>query len=223
MSNNLENNRNLVDKANEAANVEFLGPSISYNREDFNTIIEYYSIATLPNDLKKWSFQLVKKNMKKFYENSNMGWNSGNKVKEMREEGARYLIARQFNKVHKDSGENQTIGKPIGFLMFQFTLEETMADDDQEIEAIYCYEIQLTSETRGKGLGKFLMNTMEAIGKHWGMKKSMLTTFKANTAAFNFYRKHLKYEIDEISPSKVLKPKEAKKYDYEILSKVLQN
>lgn len=68
-----------------------------------------------------------------------MGWDSESKVKEMREEGARYLIAKQVNNIDENSGENSSIGKPIGFLLFQFTWEETMSDDDQEIEVIYWY------------------------------------------------------------------------------------
>ncbi|RIB27111.1 hypothetical protein C2G38_2029636 [Gigaspora rosea] len=149
------------------------------------------------------------------YENSSIGWNPSEKLKELSEAGARYLIARQVHTINN----NVIIGNPIGFVMFQFTFEETMADDDSKIETIYCYEIQLTEEARNKGLGTFLMNTMERIGRYFGMKKSMLTAFKENTAALNFYCNHLGYEIDEISPSRCVDPEYIDDYDYEILSK----
>ncbi|CAG8614113.1 12985_t:CDS:2, partial [Gigaspora rosea] len=67
------------------------------------------------------------------YENSSIGWNPSEKLKELSEAGARYLIARQVHTINN----NVIIGNPIGFVMFQFTFEETMADDDSKIETIY--------------------------------------------------------------------------------------
>ncbi|CAG8790480.1 8192_t:CDS:2, partial [Acaulospora morrowiae] len=103
----LYNTRISPRKATNVA--EFLGPSISYSRENFNSVIEYYSVESLPVDLKKWTYQLLKENMKKFYENSNLGWSSIKKRKELREVGARYLIARQIDK----SESNNLAGKPL--------------------------------------------------------------------------------------------------------------
>ncbi|RIA97944.1 acyl-CoA N-acyltransferase [Glomus cerebriforme] len=170
--------------------------------------IKYYTITTLPAALKEWTFDLLKSNMKNLYKYSNIGWNVKEKRKVMNDKNSRYLIALNN-------------GNPIGFVMFQFTWEETMAEDDEEIEVIYCYEIQLAEAARRKGLGTFLMRTLEKIGKNWKMKKLMLTTIIKNKAANNFYINRLGYQIDEISPSKVLQPEEAKDYDYEILSKSL--
>jgi hypothetical protein len=48
----------------------------------------------------------------------------------MNDKNSRYLIA----------SNNE---KPIGFVMFQFTWEETMADDDKEIEVIYWYVLMI--------------------------------------------------------------------------------
>ena len=48
----------------------------------------------------------------------------------MNDKNCRYLIALNN-------------GKPIGFVMFQFTWEETMADDDDEIEVIYWYVLNI--------------------------------------------------------------------------------
>ena len=58
--------------------------------------------------------------------NSNIGWNEKEKRKEMGDKNSRYLIALNN-------------GKPIGFVMFQFSWEGTMAEDDKEIEVIYWY------------------------------------------------------------------------------------
>ncbi|CAB4379240.1 unnamed protein product [Rhizophagus irregularis] len=204
--NNSVNTQDFIKVANEADNVvDFLGPSIKYECDDMVINIEYYTITTLPTKLKEWAFDLLKSNMENLYKGSNLGWNSKQKRQEMNDKDCKYLIA--------SNNEN-----PIGFAMFQFTWEETMADDDKEIEVIYCYEIQLAEEARRKGLGTFLMRTLEKIGKNWKMNKVMLTTFKKNKLAMDFYINRLGYQIDEISPSEVLLPKEAKDYDYEILS-----
>ncbi|KAI9623104.1 hypothetical protein KEM48_009724 [Puccinia striiformis f. sp. tritici PST-130] len=50
------------------------------------------------------------------------------------------------------------------------------------------YEIQLKAETRGKGLGKVLMEILERIGSSWEMKKVMLTVQTENETAVKFYR-----------------------------------
>ena len=57
------------------------------------------------------------------------------------------------------------------------------------------------------------MVLMEAIASHMKMKKVMLTVFKANHSALDFYT-YLHYNIDESSPSK-----HNEEADYEILSK----
>ncbi|CAG8732455.1 12452_t:CDS:1, partial [Dentiscutata heterogama] len=67
------------------------------------------------------------------YESSSIGWNLSNKLKELSEDSARYLIARQVHTINN----NVIIGNPIGFVIFQFTFEETMADDDRKIETTY--------------------------------------------------------------------------------------
>jgi len=36
----------------------------------------------------------------------------------------------------------------------------------------------MTDEVRGKGLGTFLMNILEDLGRYWRMKKSVLTAWK---------------------------------------------
>lgn len=65
---------------------------------------------------------------------------------------------------------------------------------------------------------------METLGDHFEMDKAMLTTFKNNKAAAQFYEK-MGYSEDNISPGVVLKddPQVAAEYDYSILSKLCRN
>ncbi|CAG8471145.1 1299_t:CDS:2 [Paraglomus occultum] len=142
-------------------------------------------------------------------------YNPKEKRKEMRERHTRYIIAFNDNDI------------PIGFLLFQFLWLDDDEDDDAEIEVIYCLEIQMIDEVRGKGLGTFLMNVLEDLGRYWGMKKSVLTAWKG--LIFLLTKEQLtfiatvlgKYIIDGTSPSKYLSGPEATSFNYEILSKVL--
>ncbi|KAI8381307.1 acyl-CoA N-acyltransferase [Radiomyces spectabilis] len=142
------------------------------------------------------------------YAASKDGWHDEQKKEEMRGPEARYLIARSAS----DPSDLK------GFLLFQMTYEETM-DDDKMAAVAYCYELQLVPEARNQGLGEYLMQLLVDIGHHWGMEKVMLTVFKANKSAIRFYTKKLGFDLDEISPGACLSALQARKFDYEILSK----
>ncbi|KAI8919352.1 hypothetical protein DFJ77DRAFT_274334 [Powellomyces hirtus] len=141
----------------------------------------------------------------------------------MTEENALYVVATE-----------QRPGGPaekVGFLYFQFTMEDSCDDEgdsersDQESEdrqapVIYCYELQLETGYQRRGFGTYFMDMLEELGSKYRMRKSMLTVFKSNTAAIAFYQKR-GYRIDGISPSNHLPPRRAARVSYEIFSKVL--
>ncbi|XP_049569489.1 N-alpha-acetyltransferase 40 isoform X2 [Orcinus orca] len=72
---------------------------------------------------------------------------------------------------------------------------EEMTDDRA------CYEVQLESKVRRKGLGKFLIQILQLVANSTQMKKVMLTVFKHNHGAYQFFREALQFEIDDSSPS----------------------
>ncbi|KAJ5973326.1 Acyl-CoA N-acyltransferase [Penicillium waksmanii] len=118
----------------------------------------------------------------------------------------------------KDKDQNeiqrQNSARLLGFLSFMVTYEDGK-------EVVYCYEIHLSPIARGRGLGGVLMSRMEGIGRLIGLEKAMLTVFKSNVAAREFYRKG-GYEVDENSPQpRTLRNGTVKEWDYEILSKRL--
>ncbi|WVR06463.1 hypothetical protein IAU60_003494 [Kwoniella sp. DSM 27419] len=88
----------------------------------------------------------------------------------------------------------------LGFCSFRFDTEETLSDRDAEVA--YCYELQLRPDTRGSGLGKLLISTLEGIGCRRGLDKVMLTCLKRNTLALTFYTKQ-GYTPDEIDPTRM--------------------
>ena len=61
-----------------------------------------------------------------------------------------------------------------------------------------------------------MMMALEATAKHVGLSKVMLTVFKTNTNAMDFYLRKMGYTIDPSSPSLC-----GQKAQYEILSKLV--
>ena len=134
--------------------------------------------------------------MKKLYEDSEWGWNDKNKREEMLDEKAWYLLAETSD------------GTIAGYSHFRY-------DMDFDDEVVYVYEIQIDSTYQRKGLGRFMMQVLEMLAFKADMRKIMLTVFKHNPEAENFFKKTMKYEIDETCPIDDV----VEQYDYEILSK----
>ncbi|KAK3702657.1 hypothetical protein RRG08_042645 [Elysia crispata] len=170
-----------------------------YERNGLNIDFETKRVANLDESTVQWAFDLVKSNMKTLYETSEWGWKDREKFEEMTEYKAWYLIARDQD------------GKPVAFSHFRFDVEIDM-------EVLYCYEIQLIPEVRKKGLGKFMMQILELMANKYEMKSVMLTVFKQNNVAHEFFKKKLKYSVDEISPEQGIYDEED--VSYEILSKL---
>jgi ribosomal protein S18 acetylase RimI-like enzyme len=142
---------------------------------------------------------LFERNMGELYKNSSWGLDTEEKSAELKHAKARYLLV-------ETSKGNQL----AGFVHFRFVYD----DEEQPTEAVlYVYEIQIDEKFRRQGLGKKLMGISEQIGAKAEVSKVLLTVFKSNQAAMEFY-KRLDYGIDYSSPSNHNEPA-----DYEILSK----
>ena len=66
------------------------------------------------------------------------------------------------------------------------------------------------------GLGRYMMQMAELVARKHGLDKLMLTVFKENVAAMQFYKQKLRYTVDETDPSV-----SHEAANYEILSKKL--
>lgn len=127
----------------------------------------------------------------------------------------KYLIVRSPPSGTDAADEPDSPDTVLGFVSFMVTYEDGK-------EVIYCYEIHLSENARGKGLGKLLMGKMEEIGRRVGLEKAMLTVFKSNEMAREFYRRN-GYVVDEYSPKpRRLRNGTVKEFGYEILSKSLK-
>ncbi|CAG8501458.1 8686_t:CDS:2 [Ambispora gerdemannii] len=192
----MDHKKSLVDIASEETNIlGFLGPIEYKYDEEFIVTIESYPISNLPNNLAQWAFDLVKRNVGEFYKKSNYGWIPREKRDEMREPGARYLIARRKNDHTSEQEQQQDHeqklrrdgGELLGFLLFQFSWEELRSPNHRTCKRKRTWDLSHANDGRS---GQTMENEEN-------------------------------YQIDGISPSLFLDPKEAGEYDYEILSKDL--
>jgi ribosomal protein S18 acetylase RimI-like enzyme len=121
----------------------------------------------------------------------------------------------------------------LGFVHFRYEYDN---DDNDNLNAnnndpiTYLYEIQIHSKVQKFGIGNKLLTILELVSQKLLMKKIILTVFKSNTAAMNFYIKR-NYVIDESSPSNFITQSSSSLslsssdnndeqcVDYEILSK----
>ena len=161
------------------------------------------SPSSLSNEDFASCFDLIATTSGSAYASSSFGWHPKAKRKEMRLPDLRYLLVRS----------TVTPSSLVeAFLSFMFTFEDGY-------EVLYVYEIHVSEELRGLGLGKKLMGIVEDVGRKVGVEKEMLTVFAANTAAVRFY-KNLGWDVDVFSPEpRVLRNGLVKESDYVILSK----
>eukprot|EP01125_Pyxidicula_operculata_P014684 TRINITY_DN4918_c0_g1_i2.p1 TRINITY_DN4918_c0_g1~~TRINITY_DN4918_c0_g1_i2.p1 ORF type:complete len:250 (+),score=29.12 TRINITY_DN4918_c0_g1_i2:100-849(+) len=176
----------IVDAAYAVPNhLDNFKPFSKYTMSGLDLVIEYYTIDNLPKDVFNWAFELTKTNMEEIY-NQAWGWKDGVKKSELRDSKALYLVAKE-----------RESNKLAAFAHFRFEWEP-----DKDACILYLWELQTEKAYQSKGVGKFLMLILELIGSKMGMKFIMLTVFHvANPRALKFYQK-LKFEIDELSPSK---------------------
>ncbi len=170
-----------------------------YSKDDFSVSLHFSSPHEATEEEKDWMFELVKTNMREMYLDAGWGWDDGEKRRELVDDNARYIIA-------KDSS-----GKMVAFAHFRFLLEGVH-------EVLYLYELQLEPEAQRKGLGRRIMQVLELIAGKNNMKWVMLTVFTANEPGMSFYTEKMKYVVDEISPSR---SEVMKTHAYEILSKCI--
>lgn len=151
--------------------------------------------SELSSDMFDVLLQLTENNMKELYEQSSWGWSRMEKMKEFQHKTANFLILSYEDKV-------------IAFCHFRFE-----HGDDKNEACVYCCELQVVDEYRRKGIGYYLMNILSLLAVRFQIYKVMLTVFKHNTIAMDFYMKTLKFRIAKSSPSKY-----DQETDYEILS-----
>ncbi|KAI0673496.1 acyl-CoA N-acyltransferase [Trametes maxima] len=218
-----------VRTANQASEDEIASVAQIYNKavtlRDKSYSVHILHASSLSPGEKANIWQLWEANMRALVEPSSFGWEPKGKKKELFQRHARFILVFQGD---QNSSDREDTAPPIAFCMFTF--ERDLGHDQ-----IYCYELQVSQTFRGSGLGRFFIEKLVAIGRHWGMSKIVLTVLKSNMGARYFYNA-TGFDIDPSSPEYGRsgevedvddnapgdhEPTEGETFDYEILSKPL--
>jgi ribosomal protein S18 acetylase RimI-like enzyme len=191
--------------------------SESYTGKDhLQYIITPQTTASLSEAEFTRCYNLIDETSSADYRASSDGWDPTHKKEEMKDVDMRYLLVRRSNslpgsEVDEDRNPDNDI---VAFVSFMLTMEENEA-------VIYIYEVHSDTSVRGIGLGKFLMQYVEDIGRNAEVVRSMLTVFTRNTHAEAFYRRLGYIEDASCPPARRLRGGKVKKPEYFILSKEL--
>jgi N-alpha-acetyltransferase 40 len=87
---------------------------LQYDRKGCDFVIDFS--AKLSETEAKWAFNLVKKNMESVYDASGYGWDDTDKMRELTEQGGRFLLLRE-------KSDSAAPGQLKGFCHFRFTVQ----------------------------------------------------------------------------------------------------
>jgi ribosomal protein S18 acetylase RimI-like enzyme len=118
-----------------------------YNRNGLNLDVLFKTRLTRSERL--FAFELNKQNMRAVVNASGFGWDTEEKMEELTDKSARFLLIRSA------AGEEL-----VGFVNFRFTLQGEMEGRMVGAAALFVYDIQLAPAVQRKGLGKFLMQVL---------------------------------------------------------------
>jgi len=138
-------------------------------------------------ELKKIMVDMVESALKSYYESA-WGWSRDDKMKELFTRDAHFIIIRN----------NTNDNNIVGFAMYRFLWDD---DEEPEFPCLYLMELNILSECRGHGIGKYIIDLLFKIQNRWNLWKVMLTCFIENEPAMKFYMK-LGFGIDVYSPSR---------------------
>ncbi|KAG1833876.1 acyl-CoA N-acyltransferase [Suillus variegatus] len=185
-----------VHRANKATSAQ-LEACISTSRELNGTRL-HFAVKTsseLSDVESERIWNIFESNMQLFYTTSSFGWDPRSKKEEMFHPHARLVLCERRDDTPSGSESIPSESRIVAYTIFRFEREAKQ-------DVVYCYELQVTEESRGLGVGKLLMGSLFDIGSRWRMKNVMLTVFKANDAASAFY-KSLGFDLDPSSPGYV--------------------
>lgn len=172
----------IRDHVNEC-NVSIGTPSFESELDVISDMAKHLSPS-----IKLELFSIFEKNMKSYYEIT-WGWDDEGKKKEMFSPQSHYII------VMNNMDDTRRVA---AFLHYQFTWDD---EDEPTQGVVYCFELQVESSFQRNGLGKYLMSALKDIAEYWRMSKILLTCFKANINAMQFYIRQ-GYLVDSSSPSR---------------------
>lgn len=203
--------RKKLEKASKASfQLPIEGPADGKENAAANTTngvtLQYWNpeqVAKNKNRLQDL-LDLFEANMGDQYRNSSWGLDMDAKKTELTHSKARFLV---FLDKTTTSGKEEM----VGFCHYRFEYDD---EEAPTTAVLYVYELQMKESHRSQGLGKQAMLRLEALAQSMEVATIMLTVFRSNQKAMDFYLTKLQYDIADISPSQ-----HNEVADYEILSK----
>lgn len=169
-------------------------PSLQIHRQDRLT----------PQQLTQ-CYNLIRQ-LRPMYISSGMGWNKQDKLDELTSEEMRYLLV--FEESHSINGSSNCQsshgisdppnGSPAASPVIAFasyvphTTEPIITQDmiTQELIVTYLYEVHVSRNFRGTGIGRALVDSVRDEMIAYSTKGLMLTVFNANSSALRFYYRY---------------------------------
>lgn len=194
---------------------------------DARFVVEYRpSASDLSADLVDACLDLFVENMGEMYRKSSFGLDLDAKRSELTHRKARYLLVfDNSSNENEDSSPDPSSSdatlqrnesdRLAAFVHFRYCLDD---DEAPSCAVLYVYEIQVSAECSGQGLGTALMSAVMGAAPSVGLNKVVLTALKSNPRALQFYKDRLGFEMDETDPSTC-----GDSVDYEILSKTISS
>jgi len=130
---------------------------LTYARNDLHLTVEFSS--KLSRSEANWAFEMTKAHMENVYEMSGYGWDDEDKMRELTEQGARFLLVREAPK------EEGVLGKLVCFVHFRFTVQGEVMDQMAGEPCLYVWDLQVDVCYQRQGLGRHLLTLLELIAR----------------------------------------------------------
>lgn len=154
----------------------------------------YHMLSMKANDITMGQvdnmLKIYEHKMKSFHESCSWTWDPEEKRNEFTHPSNHYIFVF-------DTDRQNCEEEIIGFCIVRFEYDDL---DDPEYPVLFCYELHVRESHMGRKIGTTVMSMLKRISTHFNMHKIMLTCFKNNIPAMEFYQK-VGFGIDANSPS----------------------
>lgn len=131
-------------------------PFMKFDRNGLDLKISFET--RLAGDDLDWAFNIVKDNMEDVYDASGYGWDDDDKMRELTEDGTRFLLVRD------------AANSLVAFTHFRFTVQGEVMDVMCGEPSLFVWDLHVEEDIRRKGLGKHLLMVLELIARQQKMR-----------------------------------------------------
>jgi ribosomal protein S18 acetylase RimI-like enzyme len=112
-----------------------------------------------------WSFDIIKDNMEGRYDMSGYGWDDEDKHMTLTENGARFLVIREWPE--EDDAQE---GNMVGIAHFRFSVTGEYMDTMAGEPSLILWDLHIDEDFQRRGLGKHVLTLLEFVAKREGMR-----------------------------------------------------